>query len=208
MSDEPASPKPEPPDPAITGTASEQKAAKIDACRDMLDRGYTPAQVIAWASRDTVDKKWRVGRTTARGYVDRALEQIDGEVVQPKNRKQARNRGMLTLFARRAYELCVDGEMKHKAAGLITAGVAAMDKINRIDGAYAFDGSSLLPPSVNPATVEDAFRIVAHAQATLELARRRGALVAAPTPPPVIEISESDAEESDEIDEPVTGDAN
>lgn len=166
----------------------------------MLDRGYTPAQVRAWCTTDTPDKSWKTTPRNAREYVDRALELIDDEVVAPKNRKQARTRGTLTLFARRALELAYKKELENKAAGLITAGVSAMDKIARIDGAYAFDASTLLPASATVATPEEAIRLIQHAAAIAEMAQRRGALPAVNVPPPVIDASAT--EPDDEDDEP------
>ncbi len=178
--------------------------------RDMLDRGYSTTQVRAWAISKTPDKGWQVSKHTAGVYLNAALEAIDDEVIATKVRKQARTRGALTLLARRALELANDKELKHKAAGLITAGVAALDKIARIDGSYAYDPSSMLPPSINPTTPEEAVRIIAHAQATAELAMRRGALVAAPPPAPVIDATavEVDDDEEDEGAELDDGDAN
>lgn len=163
----------------------------------MLDRGFSIAEVRAWAIAKTPDKGWQVSKHTAGVYINAALETIEREVIAPKERKQARVRGMLTLFARRAYELATNPTQAHKAAGLITAGVAALDKIAKIDGSYAYDPSTMLPPSVNPTTPEEAVRIVAHAHATMELARRRGALVVAPDPKPVIDASAVEVDEDD-----------
>lgn len=176
----------------------------------MLDRGYSISQVRAWATSKTDDKGWQVSKHTAGVYINAALELVESEVVAPKQRKQARVRGMLVLFARRAYELAMDKDQKHKAAGLITAGVAALDKMAKIDGSYAFDPSTLLPVGSAPTTPEEAVRIVAHANATMELAIRRGALIAAPQPAPVIDATsvEVDDEEDDEGSELDDGDAN
>lgn len=188
--------------PAAKANATD-KADRVEACRDMLARGYTPSQVISWLERDTVDKTWKVGRSTARGYVDLALEQDAAEVAQPKNRKQARTRAMLTMVFQKAMDLAGRGDAR--AAGLLNAAIQACDKIARIDGSYAFDASSLLPPSINPATPDEAIRIVAHAQATIDLARRRGALVAKnPVPPPVIDATATEIESED--DEPADAD--
>ncbi|HSD86083.1 MAG TPA: hypothetical protein VLB44_01165 [Kofleriaceae bacterium] len=206
MADEPPPDQPAGPPPDAPVWPRLTKAERIEAVREMLDRGYSTAEVRTWASSKTDDKGWQVSRICAGRYVNAALESIDAEVVAPKNRKQARVRGMLALFARRAYDLATDDGQKHKAAGLITAGVAALDKIARIDGSYAYDPSSMLPPSVNPTTPEDAVRLVAHAQALVELAKRRGALVSASVPPPVIdatavEVDEDDADEGAELDD-------
>lgn len=166
----------------------------------MLDRGYTPEQVRAWMCATTPDKDWRTTPRNARVYLDRALELVDGEVLAPKSRKQARTRGMLTLFARRALELANKGALESKAAGLITAGVAALDKIARIDGAYAFDASMLQPASATVSTPEEALRLIQHAAALAEMAQRRGALTAAPQPPPVIDASATEVDDEDEPD--------
>lgn len=197
MADEPPGGQPEQaPDPKPPRRVP--VAERVDLVRDMLEQGYSIAQTRAWCM-SAVGKSWSVGARMAQRYIDRALEVIDSAVAQPKNRKQAQTRAMLTLFARRAYELAVDDGQKHKAAGLITSGVAALDKIARIDGSYEFDPAGAGGPSINPATPEDAIRIVAHAQAMLDLARRRGALVAAkPVPPPVIDV---EGEEVDEYDD-------
>ena len=177
----------------------------------MLDRGYTPEQVRAWMFATTPDKDWRTTSRNARAYLDRALELVDGEVLAPKSRKQARTRGMLTLFARRALELANKGTLESKAAGLITAGVAALDKIARIDCAYAFDASTLLPASATVATPEEALRLIQHAAALAEMAQRRGALTAAPQPPPVIDATAAEVDDEDEPDAELDaepGDAN
>lgn len=171
------------------------KAHRIEATREMLARGYSPHQVILWLEAESGDKHWKVGRSTARGYVDRALETMESEVAAPKSRKQARVRAMLTMFAQRAYELAMEpGHAKH-AAALITAGVAALDKIARVDGSYEFDGATELPSSINPATPEEAVRIVDHAQATIRLALKRGAMTAKP---PVIETTAIAVDEDDD----------
>ena len=81
----------------------------------MLDPGYTPTQVIGWMMTDTPDKDWKTTRAGARIILEKALERIDGEVTAPKSRKQARTRGMLTLFARRALELAYDPKLAAKA---------------------------------------------------------------------------------------------
>lgn len=182
----------------------------------MLGRGYAPDQVIAWLERpgflpDGSEKTWTIGRSTARGYVDLALESIDGEVAAPKNRKQARTRAMLTMMFQRAAALALDDKNISRAAQLITAAVAAADKIARIDGAYAYDGSLLLPTGIDPASADDARRIVEHAAATVELARRRGVLAASkPVPPPVIDAEATEVEDDDpgEIAPHPAGDAN
>ncbi len=192
-----AQPEPAQQPPVRARTTPQQR---IEAARDMLDRGYTPEQVRAWMCSTTPDKDWRTTPRNARAYLDRALELVDGEVLAPKSRKQARTRGMLTLFARRALELANKGTLESKAAGLITAGVAALDKIARIDGAYAFDASTLLPASATVATPEEALRLIQHAAALAEMAQRRGALTAAPQPPPVIDASATEVDDEDEPD--------
>jgi hypothetical protein len=202
--DEPGQPEPPPAGPIEAKVwPTTTKAERISAVRDLLDQGYSLQQVRAWAVARTPDKGWQVSKHTAGIYINSALELIDAEVVAPKARKQARTRGMLTLFARRAYELATAGDLKHKAAGLITAGVAALDKIARIDGAYAYDSSSLLPPSTSATTPEEAVRIVAHATALMELALRRGALVSADVSPPVIDATSAEVDDEDggDIDE-------
>lgn len=200
-------PPPEPPaaPPQLSAPSGPAKVAtkadRIDSTREMLGRGYSPEQVIRWLESDTVDKDWKVGRSTARGYVDLAMESLEGEIAAPKSRKQARTRAMLTMVFQRAMTLASDNKNVAKAAGLLTAAIQAADKIARIDGSYAFDGSSLLPPAINPATPEEAVKIVAHAQATIDLALRRGALVAKnANPPPVIDASSSEVEEEDDGD--------
>jgi hypothetical protein len=190
------------PVPKITKSAARLKAERVESAREMLSKGYAPDQVISWLETESPGKTWKVGRSTARGYVDRALETQDGEVAQPKNRKQARTRAMLTMMFQRAASLALDDKNVARAPQLINAAIAAADKIARIDGSYAFDASSMLPPSINPATAEEAIRIVAHAQATIDLARRRGALIAKTAAPPVIETTavETDGDEDDSTD--------
>ena len=183
------------------GSTPEQR---VEGARDMLDGGYTPAQVVGWMMTATPDKDWKTTRAGARIILEKALERIDGEVTAPKSRKQARTRGMLTLFARRALELSYDPKLTAKAAGFLTAGVAALDKIARIDGAYAFDASTLLPASSTVATPEEALRLIQHAAALADMAVRRGALTSAPQPPPVIDATSSDVED-DEDAEPELG---
>ncbi len=193
-------------DPPAAAAAPPPKARakspqeRIDAARDRLDQGYSPAQVRAWLTTATDDKDWKTTPRTAREYVDRALELVDGEVVAPKSRKQARTRGMLTLFARRALELASKDKLEAKAAGYITAGVAALDKIARIDGAYAFDASTLLPASSMVSTPEEALRLIQHAAALAEMAQRRGVLAAAPTPAPVIDATATEDDDEGEPD--------
>ena len=189
-------PKPATKRPRGGKSAAEEKAERIDLVRDMLARGYTPNQVMTWMQRDTVDKDWKIGHTTARAYLNAALEQDHAEVAQPKDRKQARTRAMLTLVYQKAMDLAARGD--GRAAGLLNAAIQACDKIARIDGAYGFDASSLLPPTINPATPEDAVRLVAHAQATIDLARRRGALVAKNPPPPVIDVDATEREDDED----------
>lgn len=216
--DDPPSDQP-PAEPArqTRGTTREETAARIAATREMLGLGYAPDQVIAWLEStglmpDGTPKDWTTNRSNARKYVDRALESIDGEVAAPKNRKQARTRAMLTMMFQRAAKLALDDKHASKAAALITAAVAAADKIARIDGAYAFDGSMLLPTGIEPATPEEAMRIVAHAQATLDLSQRRKALgPAKPPPPPVIDVPADEADGGDaaqELPRTPAGDAN
>ena len=199
MADEPPQdpPAPQRPPPDIIVRQQRSKAERIEMIRERLDQGWSIAMVREWAISEN-EKGWQVSKHTAGIYINAALELIQGEVVAPKERKQARVRGMLTLFARRAYELATDKGQVHKAAGLITAGVAALDKIAKIDGSYAYDPSSMLPPSVNPATPEEAARIVAHAHSTMELAMRRGALVVAPAPKPVIDTTSVEVDEEDD----------
>lgn len=216
--DKPPSPAPTPQEPqdyierAAADPNSKRRAwARIELTRRMLGRGYSPSQVIGWLEHDTPDKTWKCGRSTARGYVDKALEADTAEVTQPKDRKQARSRAMLTMAFQRAMELALDPAMKHRAAGLLTAAIAATDKIARIDGAYAFDASALVPVGLNPATAEDALRIIQHAHATAMLAQRRGAMLPArPLSPPVIDVTSEDGDDLVvEGDEPEpTGDAN
>lgn len=175
----------------------------------MLARGYSPSQVIGWLESDTPDKTWKIGRSTARLTVDRALETTTAEVAQPKDRKQARTRAMQTMIYQRAMELAFDPELKHKAAGYLTAAMQAADKIAKIDGAYAFDASSLVPPGLNPATPDDAIRIIAHAHATAQMAMRRGVMVLAkPLPPPVIEVDDEPEEQTEPEATEAPGDAN
>ena len=185
--------------PAITPP----RADRIEAARTMLSKGYSPSQVIAWLESKTADKPWVIKRSAARKDVDAAMESLDSEVVQPKNRKQARVRAMMTMAFQRAIELAHDPKQVGKAAGLLTAAIAAADKIARIDGSYAFDGSSMLPTSTMAATAEEAHRLVAHAQGLLELAQRRGALAPATTPPVIdataVEVDDAD-EDSDLMD--------
>lgn len=207
MADEPPASPPAPPGPPpdIVTPRRVSKADRIEAIRERLEQGWSVAQVREWATGDN-EKSWQISKPTAARYINAALELIQGEVVAPKEHKQSRTRAMLTLFARRAYDLATDPEQKHKAAGLITAGVAALDKIAKIDGSYAYDPSTMLPPSVNPATPEEAVRIVTHAHATMELAIRRGALITAPEPKPVIdatavEVDEDDDSEGAELDD-------
>lgn len=194
-----------------------QRALAIAGAREMLGLGYAPDQVIAWLEQpginpDGTAKTWKCNRTAARTALDRALESVDGEVAAPKNRKQARTRAMLTMMFQRAARLALDDKHVGKAAQLITAAVAAADKIARIDGAYAFDGSLLLPSGIEPASADEAIRIVAHAQATIELAQRRKTLAAtAPVPPPVIEATAVEVDGEDdaaEIPSSPAGDAN
>lgn len=198
---------------------------RIDLARDMLGRGYAPDQVIGWLERTGIipediatkmgispSKGWVVKRSAARLCLDKALESIDGEVAAPKNRKQARTRAMLTMMFQRAAALALDPANVSRAAQLITAAVAAADKIARIDGAYAYDGSLLLPSGVQAASAEEAVRLVTHAQATVELALRRGAMAArGPTPPPVIDATSVEVDGEDDPDEVAaepSGDAN
>jgi hypothetical protein len=191
-----------PPDPATTTepklTVSQERALRVEAARAMLGRGYSPSQVIAWLESPAIDKTWVVKRSSARKYVDEALEALDSEVVQPKNRKQARVRAMLTMVFQRAIELAHDPRQASKAAGLLTAAVAAADKIARVDGSYAFDGSSMIPASTGAASAEDAHRLVAHAQGLLELATRRGAMPQVTAGPPVIDATSVEVDEPDD----------
>lgn len=212
MPDEPSDKPPDRPqgdyiERSAAGSGSAAKAARIELARRMLARGYSPSQVIGWLESDTPDKTWKIGRSTARLTVDRALETTTAEVTQPKDRKQARTRAMQTMVFQRAMELALDPDMKHRAAGLLTAAMQAADKIAKIDGAYAFDASSLVPPGLNPATPDDAMRIIAHAHATAQMAMRRGVMVPAkPLPPPVIDVEESG--DGDDEPEAAEGDAN
>jgi hypothetical protein len=193
-----------------------QKALALAGAREMLGLGYSPDQVITWLEHtgthpDGKPKTWVCGRTAARTALNGALETLDGEVAAPKNRKQARTRAMLTMMFQRAAKLAMDDTNKSKAAQLITAAVAAADKIARIDGAYAYDGSLLLPTGIEPASAEEAARIVAHAQATIELAQRRKSLASSPVPPPVVDASAVEVDDDhghDEIPPTPAGDAN
>lgn len=214
MADDKPKDPPDPDQPRPNPKA--QRAERIAATREMFGLGYAPDQVIAWLEHtgkmpDGSDKTWTTNRSGARDYVNRALESVDGEVAAPKNRKQARTRAMLTMMFQRAARLALDDKNINRAAQLITAAVAAADKIARIDGAYAYDGSLMLPSGVEPADADEAIRIVAHAQATIELAQRRRALGQfKPVPPPVIDIApEPDGEDvPDEIPRTPPGDAN
>lgn len=217
---------PQPPSgPALDPSKRPTRPQQISLARDMLGRGYAPDQVIGWLERPGIipvdlaaemgispDKQWVVTRSNARLCIDRALESIDGEVAAPKNRKQARTRAMLTMMFQRAAALALDPANVGRAAQLITAAVAAADKIARIDGAYAYDGSLLLPSGIQAASAEEAVRLVAHAQATVELALRRGAMVPkGQAPPPVIDASSVEVDGEDEPDEvpaEPSGDAN
>lgn len=174
-------------------------AKRIESAREMLAKGYSQSQVIDWLEAPAEGKAWVIKRSAARKDVDRALEALDGEVAQPKNRKQARVRAMLTIAFQRAIDLALDPKMATKAAGFLTAAIAAADKIARVDGSYAFDGSSMLPTSTMAASAEDAQRLVAHAQGLLELATRRGA-IAPPSGPPVIDATAVEVEESEDGD--------
>lgn len=215
--DPPSDQPPAAPERPARGTSREETAARIGATREMLGLGYAPDQVIAWLEHtgmmpDGQPKTWTTNRSSARKFVDRALESLDGEVAAPKNRKQARTRAMLTMMFQRAAKLAMDDKHAGKAAALITAAVAAADKIARIDGAYAFDGSLLLPTGIEPVSAEEAARIVAHAQATIELSQRRKALgPPKPVPPPVIDVTpteDTEVGESAEIPRTPSGDAN
>lgn len=191
-----------PPEPAI----------RVELAREMLGRGYAPDQVIGWLERTGIVpddlaerlgipavKAWVVKRTAARNCVDRALESVDGEVAAPKQRKQARTRAMLTMMYQRAAALALDPKNAGRAAQLITAAVAALDKIARIDGAYAYDGSLMLPSGVQAADADEAVRLVTHAQATVELAMRRGVLAPKnPIPPPVVDATSVDVDGSED----------
>lgn len=210
--------------PALDPKVVPKPALRIELARHMLGLGYTPDQVINWLERPGIlpedlardlgispRKEWRIGRTAARSTLDRALETAESEVAAPKSRKQARTRAMLTMVFQKAMALINDNP--GKAAGLLNAAVAAADKIARIDGAYAYDGSLLLPSGIQPASPEEAARIIAHAQATLDLAKRRGVLSAKPIPPPVIDATavdvEVDGEDTpDEIPREPSGDTN
>lgn len=194
-----------------------QKALALAGAREMLGLGYAPDQVISWLEHtgthpDGKPKTWACGRTAARTAINHALETLDGEVAAPKNRKQARTRAMLTMMFQRAAKLAMDDTNKSRAAQLITAAVAAADKIARIDGAYAYDGSLLLPSGIEPASVEEAVRLVAHAQATIDLAQRRKSLApSSPPPPPIVDASATEDDEDqaqDEVHPTPAGDAN
>lgn len=201
MSDDPSRAAPEQTPPKLT--VAQERAQRVEAARSMLARGYSPAQVIDWLESPAIDKTWTVRRTSARKYVNEALEAMDGEVVQPKNRKQARVRAMLTMAFQRAIELAHDPKHVGKAAGLLTAAIAAADKIARVDGSYAFDGSSMIPASTGAASAEDAARLVAHAQGLLELATRRGAMPQVAAGPPVIDATAVEVDEpEDELMDP------
>lgn len=183
------------PIPELKLSAKDIKAQRVEIARRRLVGGDAPSQVIDWLSRVEEGKPWKLTRRTARDYVDLAMAQLSAEVVQPKDRKQARVRAMLTLAFQRAMTLAHRDGLEHKAAGLLTAAIAAVDKIAKVDGAYAFDGSTLVPTVVNVATPEEAARLVAHAQATIELATRRGALQ--PAGPPSPTVIDATAEEAD-----------
>lgn len=163
----------------------------------MLAKGYSPSQVIDWLESTAEGKEWVVKRSAARKDVDEAMESLDSEVAQPKNRKQARVRAMFTIAFQRAITLAQDPAMTAKAAGLLTAAIAAADKIARVDGSYAFDGSSMLPTSTVAASAEEAHRLLAHAQGLLELATRRNA-ISPPSGPPVIDATAVEVEDDEE----------
>lgn len=203
-------PPPAGPPPLPRLTAADLKAQRIDEARRMLARGHSPSQVITWLTSIGEGKTWKVGRSTARGYVDRALEELNGEVVQPRARKQARVRAMFTMAFQRAMELASKGALEHKAAGLLTAAISAADKIARVDGSYDFDASGLGPAAAAPTSPDEAARLINHAAATLELAIRRGAIVVSKPTPPVVDATEleADGEGDDEGPDEVPGDAN
>lgn len=199
-----------PPPPLPKLSASDVKAERIELVRQQLARGYSPAQVITWLVSIGEGKAWKVGRSTARNYVDRALEALNGEVVQTRDRKQARVRAMFTMAFQRAMELAGKADLEHKAAGLLTAAISAADKIARVDGSYEYDASTLAPATAAPATADEAARLINHASATLELAIRRGAITVKPAAPPVIDATEAeDASDGEpEPDDEIPGNAN
>jgi hypothetical protein len=166
-------------------------AARVELCRRMLAMGYSTANVVAWLERDTVDKTWKVSRATAHGYVNKAMAVQDAEIVQPKNRKQARARAWLVQVVQRSMELAHDPKLTGKAAQNMAVAVAAIDKIARIDGSYEYDPSTMIPADATPRSPEEAIALVNHAKASIELAQRRGAIVVSKDPQPTVIDAES-----------------
>lgn len=171
-----------------------QRVAEV---RDMLAGGIPVDIVLDWCEVETkldrtrgiLAKTWRVSRSQARKYVDRALESIGSEDGQPEDRKRARNRALTTLIVQRL--------MKIGSTSSLSAALRGADQLCKIDGSY--DPDSLGPPNpFAPATSEEAAMLIEHAAATLALARRRGVAELAAAAKPVIDVGAVDPEEVDD----------
>jgi hypothetical protein len=180
--------------------SKERTAARIELVRQQIARGYSPTHVITWLTRPSTAKPWSVSKGTAKTYLEKAMAEDYATTVQPRDKKQAQSRARLSMVFNRAMALAEVQPLK--AAGLLTAAIAAIDKIARIDGAYEFDASTLVPRAITVASPEEAVRIVKHASATVELAQRRGA-IAAPRrdQPTVIDAVARDVDEVEPSDD-------
>ena len=184
--------------------------ARVAVVRSLIAQGTPHDVVMDWCMTEMPEdqrrgiqaKPWKVSRQTARSYINRALESMDDEVgKQTKTRKTARNRAMITMIIQKA--------MANGTPAALAVALKGVDQLCKIDGSY--DPSQLGPiGGILPATPEEAVSLIQHAHATLELAQRRGVLVAGkPPPPPVIDVEseEVDTEDADDQPEDPHGDA-
>lgn len=154
---------------------------------------YCLTEIPEDKSRGIQAKPWTVSRQTARKYIDRALEQIGAEDIQPKDRKRARNRALTTMIIQRLMAL-----------GSPTALIGALkgaDQLCRIDGSYDPNSMGGALGGHAPATAEEAAAMIEHAAATLALARARGSLAIAASAPTVIDADSVELHDEDEEDD-------
>lgn len=171
--------------------------ARIATVRSLIASGTAIDVVMEWLQteqapdpgRGIAAKNWVVSRQTARKYVDRALESIDQDNRQSKDRKQSRNRALYTQILQRL--------LAQNSVSALRAAADVVDKICKIDGSY--DPSQLggAGGTFQPATVEEAAMMIEHAHATLELARQQGALPSSSNTPAVIDVESVEADDSE-----------
>lgn len=168
------------------------RARRIALVREMLREGISLAALLDWCTNtyparpDAPAKGWKVSKVEAYRLIKEAQDQNALGDLQSAATKRAERRA--------TYELLLERAIKRNTVASDLLAVKINDALCRIDGAY--DPAQVPASTGVPLSLEDAVDAISHANATLELARKRG--IALPEGTKVIDTEAAELDDSDD----------